>query len=259
MMTIDDFRAPGPDLFIWPPIIRDGPLWFTKPVLLAVVCAVLVIAFCWAAFARPKLVPRGIQNAAEYVYVFVRDQIARPQLGADADRWMGLLFTLFLLVLTWNLVGIIPFVQFPVSSHIAFPAVLAIAVFLLKIYLGIRHQGGLLGYLKNVAVPADLPKGALGIYVPLELAHQFLFSFTTHAIRVFANMFAGHMLLAFFSSVGFWFLFQELTPLGAPIGLLGVAVTIIMTAFELFIMFLQAYLFTMLSAMYISSGLRTEH
>ncbi|MFI9553945.1 F0F1 ATP synthase subunit A [Nonomuraea endophytica] len=258
MVTIDDYRAPGPDIFVFPPIIDGGPYWFTKPVLLAVACAGLVIAFCWAAFAQPKIVPRGIQNAGEYVYLFVREQIARPFLGADTDRWMGLLFTQFLLILTWNLVGLVPFVQFPASSYIAFPGVLAVATLILKVHLGVKHQG-FTGYFKNMSVPPGLPRWALGIYAPMELAHQFLFSWATHAIRVCANMFAGHMLLAFFSSVGFWFLVEKLSPLGAPIGLLGVVMTILLTAFELFIMFLQAYLFTMLSAMYIAGGLRAEH
>ncbi len=81
----------------------------------------------------------------------------------------------------------------------------------------------------------------------------------THFVRLCANMFAGHMLLAFFSSVGFWFLFEKLTPLGAGVGVLGVLMTILLTALEMFIQFLQAYLFAMLAAMYISSGLRGGH
>ena len=81
----------------------------------------------------------------------------------------------------------------------------------------------------------------------------------THAVRLFANMFAGHMLLAFFSMVGFWFLFEKLTPLGAPVGVLGVVMTIVLTAFEMFIQFLQAFLFAMLAAMYIGGALHADH
>ncbi|MEU4571806.1 F0F1 ATP synthase subunit A [Nonomuraea sp. NPDC023979] len=254
----DRFRAPGLELFDLPPIFAGGPAWLTKPVLVALLCSVLVIALSWAAFARPKLVPRGWQSYGEYVYEFVRDQVARPNLGKDADRWMGFLLSLFLTVMAWNLMGVIPFVQFPVAAHIAFPATLALLVYGIKIYLGVRHHG-LIGYLKGIVILPGLPGWAYPLYAPLILAEVFFLSLFTHLIRLFANMFAGHILLAFFSSVGFWFLFEKLTPLGAGIGVVGVLMTILLTAFEMFIQFLQAYLFAMLAAMYVASGLHGEH
>ncbi|MEU8248158.1 F0F1 ATP synthase subunit A [Nonomuraea sp. NPDC048916] len=254
----DEFKAPGLELFDLPPIFAGGPEWFTKPVLIALLSSVVVIALCWAAFARPKLVPRGWQNLGEYAYVFVRDQVARPSLGKDADRWMGLLFTIFLTVLIWNLMGVIPLIQFPVAAHIAFPLVVAVSVYVLKLYLGVRHHG-VLGYLKGIVYLPGLPWWAYSIYAPLILAEVLVTSLFTHFIRLFANMFAGHILLAFFSAVGFWFVFERLTPLGAGLGLLGVAMTILLTAFEMFIQFLQAYLFAMLAAMYVASGLHGEH
>ncbi|WP_327109406.1 F0F1 ATP synthase subunit A [Nonomuraea glycinis] len=253
-----EFGAPTPDeLFTLPPII-PGVDWFTKPVLLALFASVLVIGFCWAAFAKPKLVPRGVQNVAEYGYMFVRDQVARPFLGKDADRWMGLLLTLFFLVLVWNLMGVIPVLQFPVASHIAFPAVLAISIYVLKVYLGVKHQGPV-GYFKNMMFPPGLPKPIYLLLAPIEFLSNMIIAPFTHAVRLFANMFAGHMLLAFFSMVGFWFLFEALTPLGAPIGVLGVIMTIVLTGFEMFIQFLQAFLFAMLAAMYINGALHADH
>jgi F-type H+-transporting ATPase subunit a len=254
----DQFGAPTPDeLFTLPPII-PGVDWFTKPVLLALLSAVVVIGFCWAAFASPKVVPRGVQNVAEYGYMFVRDQVARPFLGKDADRWMGLLVSIFFLVLIWNVMGVVPVVQFPVASHIAFPAVLALSIYALKVYLGIKHQGGV-GYFKNMMFPPGLPKPIYLLLAPIEFLSNMIIAPFTHAVRLFANMFAGHMLLAFFSMVGFWFLFEKLTPLGAPIGVLGVVMTIILTGFEMFIQFLQAFLFAMLAAMYINGALHADH
>ncbi|MFI6320378.1 F0F1 ATP synthase subunit A [Nonomuraea sp. NPDC050556] len=254
----DVFQAPGPELFELGPLIPGGPEWLTKPVLLALLGSTVVVGFCWAAFANPRMVPRGLQNLGEYAYVFVRDQIARPFLGKDAERWMGLLLSIFLLVLAWNLMGVVPLLQFPVASHIAFPAVLAITVYIIKIYLGAKHHG-LRRYLADMLFPADLPKWAHGAYAPMMFAEFFITSLFTHAVRVFANMFAGHMLLAFFSSVGFWFLFERLTPLGVGLGVLGVLMTILMTAFELFIMALQAFLFAMLASMFIGSAISGEH
>lgn len=255
----DEFEPPGTGLFDFPPLWDGAPYWLTKPVLFAVLGALLVCALCWAAFARPSLVPRGLQNAGEYVYLFVREQIARPSLGGDADRWMPLLFSLFTLILIWNLMGVVPVVQFPITSHAAFPWVFAITIYLVKLYLAVKHQG-VRRFFAGILFPPGLPKPlALALYAPMELIYVFVTSPFTHAIRLFANMFAGHLILAFFSAVGFWFLFVQPTPLGVPVGLLGVLVTIAMTAFEIFIQFLQAYLFTMLAAVYIGDSLRPQH
>ncbi|MBB5777861.1 F0F1 ATP synthase subunit A [Nonomuraea jabiensis] len=255
----DQFRAPSPDELFnsFTPII-PGVDWFTKPVLLAILSAILVIGFCWAGFANPKVVPKGVQNVAEYGYMFVRDQVARPFLGKDADRWMGLLLTLFFLVFIWNIMGVIPVLQFPVASHIAFPAVLAGSIYVLKVYLGMKHQGPI-GYFKNMMFPPGLPKPIYLLLSPIEFLSNLIIAPFTHAVRLFANMFAGHMLLAFFSMVGFWFLFEKLTPLGAGVGVIGVVMTIIFTAFEMFIQFLQAFLFAMLASMYIGGSLHAEH
>lgn len=257
VLAADEFKAPGLELFDFPPIIA-GVTWFTKPVLLALLSSLVVVAFCWSAFAKPKLVPRGIQNIGEYGYMFVRDQVARPFLGKDADRWMGLLLSLFLTVWIWNLMGVIPFLQFPIASHIAFPIVLAVSVYVLKIYLGMKHQGAI-GYFKNMMFPPGLPKPIYLLLAPIEFLSNMIVAPFTHAVRLFANMFAGHIILAFFSAVGFWFLFEQPTPLGAPVGVVAVIMTIAMTAFEMFIQFLQAFLFALLAAMYIGNSLHAEH
>jgi F-type H+-transporting ATPase subunit a len=254
----DQFKAPTPgELFELPPII-PGVFWFTKPVLLAILSSIIVLGFLWAAFSNPKIVPRGVQNVAEFGYMFVRDQVARPFLGKDADRFMGLLLSMFFVIWVWNMMGVVPVAQFPVASHIAFPIVLAISVYVLKLYLGFKTQG-VGGYFKNMMFPPGLPKFIYVLLAPIEFLSNMIIAPFTHAVRLFANMFAGHMLIAFFSMVGFWFLFEQLSPLGAPIGVLGVLMTIIMTGFELFIMFLQAFLFSMLAAMYIGNSLHPEH
>ncbi|SDG54248.1 F-type H+-transporting ATPase subunit a [Sinosporangium album] len=253
----DEFKAPGLELFEFPPIISGVP-WFTKPVLVALLSTLIVLIFCWSAFAKPKLVPRGVQNVAEMGYMFIRDQVARPFLGKDADRWMGLLLSLFFLIWVWNLMGVVPGIQFPVVSHIAFPFVLAASIYVLKLYLGFKHQG-FFGYFKNMMFPPGLPKPIYVLLAPIEFLSNMIVAPFTHAVRLFANMFAGHIILAFFSLVGFWFLFENLTPLGAPLGVLGVVMTIGMTLFEMFIQFLQAFLFAMLAAMYIGNSLHPEH
>jgi F-type H+-transporting ATPase subunit a len=121
-----------------------------------------------------------------------------------------------------------------------------------------KHQGPV-GYFKNMMFPPGLPKFIYVLLAPIEFLSNLIIAPFTHAVRLFANMFAGHMLLAFFSMVGFWFLFEKLTPLGAPVGVVGVVMTIVLTGFEMFIQFLQAFLFAMLAAMYIGGSLHPEH
>lgn len=253
----EEFKAPGPELFDFPPLWDGAPGWLTKPVLSAVLGALVVCLVAWGAYRKPKLVPRGFQNVGEVGYVFVRDQIARPFLGKNTERWMPLLVPLFLLIWVWNTFAVLPFVQFPVASHIAFPAVLALSIYFIKIYLGVKHQGPA-KYFSNL-IPKGLPKPIYVLLVPIEYLSTFVLAPFTHAVRLFANMFAGHIILAFFSLVGFWFLFEKPTPAGFGVGVIGVIMTILMTGFEMFIQFLQAFLFTMLAAMYIDSGLHAEH
>lgn len=253
-----EFQAPGPEIFNFPPLYAGAPEWLNKPAILAVVGALIVCVFAWTAFAKPKLVPRGVQNIGEYGYTFVRDQCARPFLGKDAERWMPLLLSIFLLILLWNFFGVIPVLQLPVNSHIAFPIIFAVTIYVIKIYLGIKHQGGI-GYFKNMMFPPGLPKAVYILMAPLELISNLVLAPFTHAVRLFANMFAGHLILAFFASVGFHFLIEQLTPLGAPLGLVGFVMTTLMTGFEIFIQFLQAFLFTMLAAMYIGGSLHADH
>ncbi|QKG25388.1 F0F1 ATP synthase subunit A [Actinomadura verrucosospora] len=252
----EEFQAPGPTIFDFPPLFSGAPAWLTKPVLFAVVGALLICVFFYSAFAKPKLVPRGMQNLGEVGYMFVRDQIARPFLGKNSERWMPLLMSLFFLIWVWNVFSVIPIIQFPIASHIAFPVVLAVFVYCLKVYLGLRHQGA--KYFTNM-LPKGLPWPVYILLVPIEYLSTFIIAPFTHAVRLFANMFAGHMILAFFSLVGFWFLFEKPTIAGFGVGIVGVIVTILMTALELLIQFLQAFLFALLAAMYIQSGLEADH
>jgi F-type H+-transporting ATPase subunit a len=252
------FQAPGPDIFELPPLYEGAPTWLTKPTLLAALSAVILIALFWGAFAKPKLVPRGLQNLGEIGYMFVREQVGRPFLGKDTDRFMPLLVSIFFMVLLWNLMGVIPVIQFPVASHIAFPIVLAVSVYLLRLYLGIKYQGPI-GFFRNMMFPPGVPKPVYILLAPIEFLSNLILAPATHALRLFANMFAGHMILAFFSAVGFYFLFQDFGLVGLPLGVLGTVMTIVMTTLEMFIQFLQAFLFAMLAAMYIGNALHAEH
>ncbi len=236
------------------PLFRIGSLTFNKPSVLAIICAALVILFFWSAFAKPKLIPKGTQNLGELGILFVRDQILRPMIGKKGDSFLPFLVSLFFFIWIMNIMEIIPVAQFPAASEIAFPAALMLMVYGTYTYLGIKHQG-FGGYFANM-IPKGVPVGILLILAPVEILQYVLVRPFTLAVRLFANMFAGHILLLVFT-LATWYL------LYAGIGLLWSAtsfvLTVVLTAFELLIQALQAYIFTILTAQYIGGSLEAEH
>lgn len=250
------FPAPGADIFIFDPLFSIGPFDVTKPALLAALCSVGIIAFFWAAFSKSKLVPGRIQSVGELGYLFVRDQIARPMIGAKGDKFVPYFMAMFFLIWSMNMMAFVPFIQFPVTSRIAFPAMFALVAWVTYMYLTFK-KNGFVGGLKNLAVPSGLPLWVYVILTPIEfLSNIFIRPFTL-TIRLFANMFAGHMLIAVFS-IGAWYLVSP-SIIGMASATASFTMAIVMTAFELLIQFLQAYIFTMLVASYISQALEEAH
>lgn len=249
------YPAPGfPKSFYFTPVFSLGPVHFDRPIILALICAGLVIWFFWAAFARPKLVPRGVQNVAEMGVEFVRDQIMRPMMGTEGDGYLPFLVALFFFIWVMNVMEIVPVAQFPVTSQFAFPVALMLMVYVTYNAIGIRRQG-LVGYFRNM-IPPGVPWPVLIILAPVEVAQYILIRPFTLAVRLFANMFAGHVLLLVFT-IATWYL------LALNIGLLFSAtsfvLTVALTAFEMLIQGLQAYIFTILTAQYIGGALVPEH
>ena len=248
------YTAPGLQDFNFRPMFTIGSFGFTKPMLLAILATIGVIAFFWAAFARPKLVPRGVQNIGEIGILLVRDQILRPSLGKKGDSYLPFLTALFFYIWLMNLMELIPLFQFPAMSRIGFVWPLVFVVYFLYLYLGFKHQG-FPGYIKNM-IPWDVPKPVLIILIPIELARFFIVQPFTLGVRLFANMFAGHLLLLIFT-LATWYLASF------SIGLLFAAGSFAMMFFvfglELLIDLLQAFIFTTLTAVYIASSLEAAH
>jgi F-type H+-transporting ATPase subunit a len=252
------FPAPSIDEFYFKPLFTIGPVQFTKPILLMLLSAAIVMLVFWLAFRKPKLVPRrwwGAQNISELGILAVRDQILRPQLGSKGDRYLPFLVTLFFFIWLMNLWELIPVAQFPATSKFAFPLGLTLVVWVTYMFIGMKHQGPI-GYFKNMAIPAGAPWPILPLLSPIELLSNIIVRPFTLSIRLFANMLAGHLLLLVFSA-GAWYLFS------ATIGLLFAAVSfgvfIAVFALEVLITLLQAYIFTTLAAFYISDALEAAH
>lgn len=254
------FPAPTADIFQFDPYTTVSLFGLTfeinKPVVLAVLGSAFLIGFFVLAFRNAKVVPGKLQLVGEYGYTFVRDGIAKETIGKDGERYVPFLFTMFFFVWMMNIWGIIPFAQFPVSSRLAWPAALTLCVWLLYMFLGMKHQG-VWGFYRNMMFPPGLPKPIYLLLAPIELISNVFVRPFTLTVRLFANMFAGHLLITIFAVATFYLLSPSI------IGLLGSAasfvVSIILTAFEMFIQALQAYIFTLLTAVYIAGSLHAEH
>jgi F-type H+-transporting ATPase subunit a len=249
------FPAPSIDDFYFKPIFTIGSIQFTKPILLMLLSAVIVLVVFWLAFRKPKLVPRGIQNVGELGILAVRDQILRPQMGSKGDRYLPFLVTLFFFIWLMNLWELIPVAQFPATSKFAFPVGLTLVVWVTYMFIGMRNQGPV-GYFRNMAVPSGAPWWILPLLSPIELLSNIFVRPFTLSIRLFANMLSGHLLLLVFS-IAAWYLFS------ATIGLLFAAVSfvvfLLIFLLEVLITLLQAFIFTTLTAYYISDALEPAH
>ncbi len=249
------YPAPSLENFTFKPIFTIGSFAFTKPMLLALASTLVVIIFFWVAFAKPKLVPRGVQNIGELGVLFVRDQILRPFLGKKGDGYLPFLVSLFFFIWIMNIWEIIPVAQFPVPARISFAWILVAMVWITYMALGIVKQGPL-KFLKNMAIPGEVPWWIMPLLVPVELASNILLRPFTLGVRLFANMFAGHLLLLVFYSAT-WYLAG--IGIGAVYAAGSFVMVLIVTGFELLIQFLQAFIFTSLTATYIAGSLEGAH
>ena len=260
LMSGCGFPAPGSEIFLFDDIasftIGSLEVGINKVTIVLFLCVAIILAFFTYAFRRPKLVPRGAQNVGEMGYLFIRDGIARDVIGKDGDKFVPFLFAFFFLVWLSNFMGIVPFVQIPVTSIFAIPVAFALIVYLTWVPLGVYRQG-FKGFFGGMLFPPGVPKPMYVLLTPLEFLSNLIVRPATHAIRLFANMFAGHLLIATFSIAAFYLLSASV------IGILGsvasFTVAIALTGFEALIQFLQAYIFTLLTAVYISGALHAEH
>ena len=249
------FVPPSTADFNLPPIIGNNE-YTTKPIFLVFLSVILISTFFILASRKAAVVPSKLQFAGEMIYGFVRNDLAREIIGPEFIRFVPLLFSLFTFVLTNNVFGIIPFLQFPSMSHVAFPYVLAAFPFVTFHYIGIRKQG--LGhYLKGIAFMPGVPAFAYVLLTPIEIVTYFVTRPLTLSLRLFANMFAGHLLLLVFIMGGDHLIkgvigLKLIAPFSFSLG-------IVMTFFEFMVQCLQAYIFTLLSALYIAGALSDEH
>jgi|tagenome__1003787_1003787.scaffolds.fasta_scaffold20924757_1 F-type H+-transporting ATPase subunit a len=251
------FEAPGPGDFEFPPLFGDGT-FFTKPMLIVVLGTLAIGLLFWLAARRAAMVPTKGQFAGESVYGFVRDSIVGDTIGLrEGLKYVPYLATLFCFIAVLNLSGIIPILQLPANAKIGIPLVLALISCVLFNWVGIRRHG-FVGYFKAMMFPPGLPKPIYVLLAPLEFLSTVIIRPITLTLRLTLNMFAGHLVLLVCILGGQYLLVEKGGAL-AVASIIPFGFSIVLSFFEAFIQVLQAYVFVLLSALYIAGALADEH
>jgi len=237
---------------------KDVVPGLNKVGLIAIAAALIgSLIFLSAARKDPKVAPKGTRNLAEVIVEFIENNIIMQTMGRDGLGWTPFLLTLFLFVYLCNVPGIIPFIQMPATARMAIPMFLAVLVWVVFNAQGIRHQGPI-GYFKNLMFPPGVPKALYILITPIELISTLIIRPFSLAVRLFANMLAGHLLLVIFALLS-EALFQARDRILIPIGIFPFFMLVFLTGFEVLVAFLQAYIFTILAAVYIAGAVHPEH
>jgi F-type H+-transporting ATPase subunit a len=223
---------------------------FTNASLFMVLAVLVTIGFFMFAMRSRSLVPTRLQSVAEITYEFVADML-RDSIGKEGMKYFPFVFALFIFIFACNMLGMIPG-AFTVTSHIVVTAALALIVFLTVLVVGFAKNG--LHFFK-LFVPSGVPIYILPLVTMIEII-SFLSRPVSHSVRLFANMLAGHITLKVFGGFVVMLLGAGSFAALAPLPLLA---AVALTALEFLVAFLQAYVFTMLTCMYLNDALHPGH
>jgi F-type H+-transporting ATPase subunit a len=224
-------------------------------VLLVILGLLLFIGLFTLGLRRTSVVPGKLQSLVELGIEFVRDNIARQMIGPEGDRFLPLLATLFFAIFFWNIFEVIPAINFSSNSRIAFPLVMAIVAWVTYNAVGISRHG-FAGYMKLVLIPAGAPLWLYPLLVPIEFFTVIVIRPITLSIRLWANLLAGHFLLAVFFLGTLALLQGGFLAVVAPFSF---ALAVVLVGFEIFVSVLQAFIFAILTASYIGGAMAEEH
>ena len=244
---------PIDELFRWKGFLFEGtPLEVNKTVLLILISSLLILVIFIGGGRKKALRPGPVQNVVEMTYEFIDNGITKDVVGHDAGRYTPFLGSLFLFILFLNFWEVIPFLQFPPTSRMAVPGFLAIMVYILYLVVGFKNQG--FKYLTGHLFPPGVPLALYILVTPIEFVQLFLVRPFSLAVRLLANMMAGHILLTALA------LLTAYALKNAPIIAIGpFLLNVGVTGFEILVGFLQAYIFTLLTAVYLGDALHPEH
>ena len=234
-----------------------GPLGFNKTAAIYVFAALAtMLVFMLGTRRKDALVPAGLlQNTAESGVGFVRNQIIMQTMGTDGLQYLPYLTALFFFIFFSSITEIIPFVQFPANARFGMPLTLALVTWVIYNVVGVVKQGPL-HYLKNSLIPPGVPKPILVLVIPIEFVSTFIVRPFSLMVRLFANMLAGHLLLVTFAVLSAALFTKTFLVVVLP---LPFVMLVLLTAFEILVAVLQAFIFTILTAVYIGGAMHPEH
>lgn len=251
------------ELFVFPPLFPDSELlgWMTRTHVLILLAGLIVVVFMFLALRKRAVVPGRLQLVGESAYDFVDKGIARDVIGPGGERYTPYLLSLFLFILVGNIFEVTPLINFPITSRIAIPALLAVITWFIFLGVGIAKQG--IGYFTHLIWPPGVPVALRPLVGVIEFVSVVFVRPFSLAVRLFANLVAGHTMLALLlgsAGVFIWAFVQGEVGIGK--GLTGVAwfgLGLGIYVFEILVSFLQAYIFTLLTAVYIQTSVHPEH
>ncbi len=243
---------PIDNLVVWPDALFEGTiLGFNKIALISLLAMLIPAAIFF--FSKKDLVPRGLQNVAEGAVELVEKEVILPAIGPDGLRYLPLLLSVFLFVFFGNIFEVIPVFQMPANARMANPMFLALMVLVVFTFIGFKYNGA--KFFTDIAWPPDVPVGLRPLVGFIELLSTFILRPFGLAVRLFANMLAGHILLVTFGVLCIAVASGWLFPLLA----LTFPMLVLLTGFEIFVSFLQAFVFALLTAVYIGLSLHPAH
>lgn len=249
------YTAPGAEDFEFHSLF--GTSFINKPMLQLTIAAVLVLGYGIFSARRMKVVPTKGQFIFEQIYDYIRNGVGRDVIGADYRKWSPYLVGLFLFILLNNWFGEFFVFMFPAFSNIGYVYGMALVTMVLFIYCGFRGHGW--RYVYKSITPSGVPLYLAVIIAPVEFLSNFVTRPLTLAVRLFANMFAGHLsLLVFIVGGGFLLTYQN-NLLYNLSGAVALVASLVLACLELFIGYLQAYIFTVLTAQYIATAGSSDH
>jgi F-type H+-transporting ATPase subunit a len=254
------FEPPSIAEFFPPVVLFDGtPFAMNRVMIIRVLVLLVLLAFIVLGTRRLKVVPSRGQSLVEFPFNFVRVNIAEDILGKrEGRRFLPLLTTIFFTVLGMNITGVIPLLNLPGTSVIGLPLLMAVIAWVTFIYAGLKKHPG--AFLKNSLFPPGVPPYLYIIVTPIELVSTFILRPITLTLRLTMNMLVGHLLLVlFFSATSFFFFASQTAGITRVFGLGTFVFGFAFTLFELFVVALQAYIFTLLTAVYLQLSLAEEH
>ena len=255
------YVPPSIEEFFYDPLFGSGVFAVNRIVLMMLLMTGLLCLLFGMGFRKPQVVPRGLQNVLETGTEFVRTQIGDEVIGKEASRrFSPYLTALFFFILAFNITAIIPGLNLPINGLAAVPLIMAVVTWVIYNVQGVKAQG--LGpYVKGSLFPPGIPKPIYLLVTPIELISTFILRPVTLFIRLLANMIAGHLILGlFFSASTYLFLgYQDGRWWTAFFGLGSFAGAVVFTFFEALVAVLQAYIFTLLTAVYLAGSLEPDH